>query len=517
MNEESYRPDPIKQTFWKFLLPLQLGARVLLLGGDDIIAESLRRQTGTVEHLQTFDVGADRPLPFGDGMFDIVVFVDRAARFRRLRRGRATRHLVSELKRVRAPDGALAIVAVNPNWPPSPRLFAFLFASPRSVSGALTRAGLSLQHWLLSPGNANPRYLFSLERRGLSRGDHLSWRGRLRRRLTETFLWNWLASEFVLIADDGRRVAFLERLVADIDRRTGAKGAYISGIQTGNPATCLVRIKLARASGALIVRIPIDNHSLARCETNFQFFGIAAAYIPARVPRPILRGCIDNQDYFVEEVLVGITVDEPKFPLNAIADAATSLLIEMHSASRGEDLNALAQFVGETCARARDKGLIDATARDAVAAYCRDRLVTGNAPTVLFHGDYKIENLILAPESFAIRGLIDWDLARSAGPATVDLLFLLVYRRITASGESFERVYIDTVLTDAWDAEERVLLQRYSAALGIDANDMLAYKALLWLHHFAFRMSHVENSTLFETGTAELFSRIAAQHTRGVA
>lgn len=512
-DEEMYDPEPMKQTFWKFLLPLELGARLLLLGGTEAIAESLSRQTGTVEHVQRFDPTSDPPLPFPDGAFDIVLFVDRG-QLRRLRRGREAR-LAGELRRVAAADGAVAVVAENPNWPPSSRVFSWAFASPRSLAAALGRLGSPSQHWLLSPGDSNPRYIFSRERRRLSRAGHLTWRGRLRRRLSETVLWNWFATEFVLIANAGRRPMFLDRLLADLDRHTGARGAYIEGIQTGNPATCLLRVKFRTSPEAVIVRIPIDDHSRARCATNFRFFALAATYIPGQAPRPILHGQVDTQDYFAEEAIAGITVDEPKYPLTEIARVATVLLTKMHTASRHTAPGALAEFIADVAAQAHAKRVIDTRTRERFSAYCRKVLIEGAAPSVLFHGDFKIENLILARKHFAIRGLIDWDLARADGPAMVDLLFLLVYRRITATGATFERVYIDTLLADAWDADERALLANYAAALKIDPAHMLAYSALMWMHHFAFRMSHPDNPSLFAAGLGALMARIEVEAMRG--
>lgn len=508
-DTETYDPEPMKQTFWKFLLPLEFGARLLLLGGSEAIAESLSRQTGAVEHVQRFDPISDPPLPFPDGAFDIVLFVD-GGRLRHLRRGRETQRLAGEMRRVAAADGTVAIVAENPNWPPSPRLFAFGKASPRSLAAAIARVGSAPQHWLLSPGDSIPRYLYSRERRRLSRAPHMSWRGRLRRRLSETVLWNWLATEFVLIANAGRRAMFLDRLIADLDRHTGDRGAFIAGIQTGNPATCLVRVNFRRAGDAVIMRIPIDDHSRARCATNFRFFKLAEAYIPGQAPRAILHGQVDTQDYFAEEAIAGITVDEPRYPLREIARTATALLLKMHGASRNVAPGALAEFIADVATRAHQKRLIDKRARERFAAFCRQTLVEGAAPAVLFHGDFKIENLILDPKTFAIRGLIDWDLARTDGPAMVDLLFLLAYRRITATGTSFERVYIDTVLPAAWDADEQALLASYRTALKIDERHMLAYNALVWMHHFAFRMSHAENPSLFETGLGALMARIEA-------
>ena len=493
MKAREHSIQRIKNSFWKFVLPIHVDTRMLLLGADEPLAASLRAHCRDMVHVPRFDALSADGLSFQAASFDSVIWVDEEGRF-----GMAGRTAlgagVASLLRMLAVDGSLIVFARNPNWPPTVR-----WLRPGAVSGGaletiLAQAGLRVTRLLLSPLDGTARHLFSERCPGFVPNAGLSPRARLRRHVTATRLWNWLAAGFVFVAHKSAAApqTLAGGIVADIERRTGKTLASIRGIQAGNPATCLLRVKFDGDGQSAIVRIPMEPYSLMRCERNYDFLRHASQYIPDYVPSTVASGVVDGQAYFAEGAVDGIAVDDPRFPLDAIAAEAAGLLANLHRASGRLANESLSRFIDDVFAGARKVGLVTGDDEASCAAYCRERLGRG-VPAVLFHGDYKIENLIVHRSGFHVKGVIDWDLASESGAPLLDLLFLLTYRRITLTGQTFNRVFVDTVLADAWDSQERAVMRRYADAVQINLEDRLAYHMLFWLHHYAFRVTGVQD------------------------
>lgn len=483
--------DQMKDSFWKYILPLHKDVRLLLLGADDVTAASLGVHCKSITHLPHFNIVRNWELPFAAASFDSVVWVDSGAQIGDIQKVDLDT-LVYQLLRLRALNGTFIVVARNPNWPPTLRWFSPRARSGSALESALKKAGLGVSRFLMSPKDGTARHLFSKKCPGFVCDANLSTRARWRRRATATWLWNWLATGFLLIAYEGKAApqTLAGRIANEVAHRAGKTGVSIQGIQAGNPATCLMRIQFGGESTTTIVRIPMEPRSRMRCKKNYQFLSQTKQYIPAHVPRTIACGDVDGQEYFAESALDGIAVDEPHFPLGVIAAEATQVLVDLHRASMRTDREGLMRFVDQIFTSARESHLITADEEVDCGAYCRASL-SGGVPTVLFHGDYKIENVIVDSKQFHLKGIIDWDLAHEQGAPLIDLLFLLTYRRITLTGQPFNKVFVDTVLANAWNESETALLQRYAEALKIDIRKRLAYDMLFWLHHYAYRVSRL--------------------------
>lgn len=113
--------------------------------------------------------------------------------------------------------------------------------------------------------------------------------------------------------------------------------------------------------------------------------------------------------------------------------------------------------------RTQEAAAVDAL-RDAVTAAI-DALPAGTGSTTLVHGDYRYDNVILAPDSDGVVAVLDWEMS-TLGDPVVDLAVLLVYWT-EAADVLRSRVPVAQHITDApgmWD--RAAIVERYAAASG---------------------------------------------------
>jgi len=106
---------------------------------------------------------------------------------------------------------------------------------------------------------------------------------------------------------------------------------------------------------------------------------------------------------------------------------------------------------------------------------------------VLFHGDYKIENILFDEKDYSVVGIIDWDLSEKMQFPALDLLYFILYSRRIKNHSSFieecESIFLGKGFTD----HEKKMIESYCDSFSISPSTFnIACILFLW-HHFSFR------------------------------
>jgi len=106
---------------------------------------------------------------------------------------------------------------------------------------------------------------------------------------------------------------------------------------------------------------------------------------------------------------------------------------------------------------------------------------------VLYHGDYKIENLIFNMTDYSINGIIDWDLSEKHHMPGMDLFYLIIYSRRIKNRTSFIEECEKIFLKNGFNNHEKSMLDEYCKCFSI-SGDMLSVISIFFIiHHFSCR------------------------------
>lgn len=106
---------------------------------------------------------------------------------------------------------------------------------------------------------------------------------------------------------------------------------------------------------------------------------------------------------------------------------------------------------------------------------------------VLFHGDYKIENLLFNSRDYSIEGVIDWDLSEKISFPGLDLIYLIIYSRRIKENKSFIEVCEDVFQREGFSEHDLSLINEYSQIYKISNKMINALCALFVVHHYSCR------------------------------
>ena len=120
-------------------------------------------------------------------------------------------------------------------------------------------------------------------------------------------------------------------------------------------------------------------------------------------------------------------------------------------------------------------GLVDRRVLDDTVAWLRRRLPRDAAPT-LIHSDFKLDNMILDPSSFAPVAVIDWDMGTRGDPLW-DLAVLLSYWAEPGDPDCMHRMrQMPTAEPGFWSRREA--LDAYARLAGRAIEDFTFYRVL---------------------------------------
>jgi hypothetical protein len=217
------------------------------------------------------------------------------------------------------------------------------------------------------------------------------------------------------------------------------------------------------------------------------------ADIASRIPRFFFEEEAGWGQVFVLQEFPGVTLDAPDAGLRPATRQAAQFLLRLHMATR--------RPTRLTAARAREMfGPAFETARERypalIAPFNRLEEVLQSAlndvelPVVWMHGDFKIENIVIAERSHRLLGVIDWEHSEPEGLPLLDLWYLLLYNRQIERRVDFLAVVQDLFPPRQFTGEDAAMCMEYMRALDIPSRSVPALAGALILHHVTRRMKY---------------------------
>lgn len=249
----------------------------------------------------------------------------------------------------------------------------------------------------------------------------------------------------------------------------------------------------AARHGDIIVVLTHDAESARRREVEGKVLA-ALAYLPAalsaRIPKSLHSMMFLGAHCFVLSELPGVTIDAPMPRLWRITGNAMQFLAELHAATleyRRITADSYPTLFGDLFNTARECYPAVAARLTALEVLLRQIVFDREFPCVRFHGDYKIENVMVDEATDAVTGVIDWELSRAAGPPLLDLLYLLVYNRMI-HGRDWLSAFQEIGMLGQRDPQEQALWDRYLQHIPIAADLLPALGVLFAIHHIGCRV-----------------------------
>lgn len=244
----------------------------------------------------------------------------------------------------------------------------------------------------------------------------------------------------------------------------------------------------------VVIRIPLDEVSVTRCQANRQALietRKLGGWMSSKVPEFFAEGQVQGQPYFVEECLQGRIIVDWDVQVPRHTEKSVEALLELHCRT------AVKTKIDESVFEAsvvpgidRLKPLLTVQQMELlqpIADYLKKNFMGREIPLVRTHGDYKIENIIFNEKGTEFIGVIDWDLSRAQGLPGLDLIHLLTYNRILRDQTHYGAVVSEILFRSHWDPTEISQVKHYMEQMEIEDFLCLPLCLAYWLDHVAYR------------------------------
>lgn len=182
--------------------------------------------------------------------------------------------------------------------------------------------------------------------------------------------------------------------------------------------------------------------------------------------------------FYIMEEVAGRIFDAPAMPeaapseRSAIIDAMNRVLATIHdvdiAATGLDDYGPGGNYYARQCARwtkqYRATASDDLPEMERLIDWLEAHLPEDDGQRCLVHGDYRLDNLILAPDAPEIRAVIDWELSTTGHPYA-DLAAVLMQWEMPATAEGRGLAGVDRATLGLWSDEE--FIARYCERRGI--------------------------------------------------
>ncbi len=111
-------------------------------------------------------------------------------------------------------------------------------------------------------------------------------------------------------------------------------------------------------------------------------------------------------------------------------------------------------------------------------------------PASWIHGDFHPGNLLAAPDSGKITGILDWDRAAPDELPLIDYIHLLLFARRRQQDRELGEIVIAFLAGDGWTADEEMVLNRSSWWSAGDVAGDRAFILLTWLRHVTTNLAN---------------------------
>ena len=247
--------------------------------------------------------------------------------------------------------------------------------------------------------------------------------------------------------------------------------------------------------GRLVIILTDDSQAIARREVEAATLNELTMRLPAlqgKLPQVISIGNLGTFRYFVLTELPGMTIDRTCPGTLTATRNAGKFLSDFHAATieqSAEPSPIRVKQITTLFQHAIDRYPTFTAEFQSLLALTKNRAAGSAWQTVWQHGDYKLENVILNPQTKAVVGVIDWELSSKRGLPFLDLLYLIAYNRSIRQSVRISDVYRAAILPWNFKPEEHRLLNAYQKNIGIDATDPLLWATLYLVHDVGIRFT----------------------------
>lgn len=258
---------------------------------------------------------------------------------------------------------------------------------------------------------------------------------------------------------------------------------------SGNPDTLLLIYQSLGES--YVLKLPFSAAALSRCETNWRALEeMASARFCVNAPAIVSVGTYGPFKYYIEQKLEGEAVDSDDYPVQELLETVLDFLLDFNKATArptklSRDL--LCDLINpylDLLLRLGDRDT------ESMLSWCSDylmeKLLDQSLPLVYFHGDFKLENVLVKVRQRSVAGVIDWDLAVSSHLPALDMLHLLAYEQTVLSSTPVD-VTVGIWWRAGFSGRSRELVVKYLDAMDISSELLHPLVMVYALHHFAAR------------------------------
>lgn len=211
------------------------------------------------------------------------------------------------------------------------------------------------------------------------------------------------------------------------------------------------------------------------------------------ISKNIASGIYKNIEFIVYKELNGMTIDKLFSGYSTVEKNAYNILFLLGDETKQShkvDKILFAQLTEEWCSVLYENN----KPSDPFMNFMNDlnkklySLLNGNTVNLLlFHGDFKIENVLFEPNDLHVTGIIDWDLSCYQHLPGLDLLYLIVYSRRIKELSTFKNICSNIFCGNGFTDKESKMLSDYFEYFGIPMKLHKLIFILFILHHFSFR------------------------------
>jgi aminoglycoside phosphotransferase (APT) family kinase protein len=250
------------------------------------------------------------------------------------------------------------------------------------------------------------------------------------------------------------------------------------------------------AGGAWVLRRPPGGTLLASAHDMGREHRIIAALAGSPVPVPPVVGLspddsVNGAPFYVMRFVDGVVLRNPEIAASvaepvrrAAAESLVDTLVDLHALDPDEvglgDLSRQEGYVERLLRRWRGQWDKSTTRELPLVEEVAERLSRNVPPqerTSIVHGDYRLDNAIVAPDDGAIRAILDWELC-TLGDPLADVGMLLMYW--TEPGDEFSPLFWAPTTAPGFPGRKEIAA-RYAARSGRDLAEIDFYVALaLW-------------------------------------
>lgn len=248
---------------------------------------------------------------------------------------------------------------------------------------------------------------------------------------------------------------------------------------------------------AIVIKLPFNKTSFASERQNAAMLLHVNGHYESELsfcPRNLLQGSIQNQPYFVEEVVNGLELQfvAVKEGRTSCLNSVARILEQLNPQTKTQMQCLVDHFYKKEVADRLEilfQVLEDRGVQQAIASYFHDNLYGIIFSCGIRHGDYGVYNILV--QNNEVSGLIDWEKASSKGILLFDVFdYLNSIHRLFNPGISIART-LSILASGEWPIpkEQEFLSQQFSR-WGTDFSRLQALVSLYWLHTVTHRLDY---------------------------